>query len=70
MSKVIIDEILGVTPSEGFNVVASNRDALPGARLTLIDHLPTRGAAEERIALLRLSLPTGDFEIYAPINPR
>ena len=69
MSKVIIDEILGVTPSKGFNVVASSSNALPGARLTLIDHLPTRDAAEKRITLLRLSLPTGNFEIYAPVNP-
>jgi hypothetical protein len=70
MSKVIIDEILGVTPSEGFNVVALDCHALPGARLTLIDHLPTRDAAEVRLTLLRLSLPMGNFEIYAPINPR
>jgi hypothetical protein len=69
MSKAIIDEILKVTPSEGFNVVALDRHAEPGARLTLIDHLPTRDAAERCIALLRASAPTGDFEVYAPMNP-
>ena len=69
MSRAIIDEILSVTPSEGFNVVALDRHALPGARLTLIDHLPTRDAAERCIALLRVSVPTGDFEVYAPMNP-
>ena len=69
MSRAIIDEILSVTPSEGFNVVALDRHALPGARLTLIDHLPTRDAAERCIALLRVSVPTGDFEVYEPINP-
>jgi hypothetical protein len=70
MSNVSIGEILSVTPRDGFNVVASDRHAQPGARLTLVDYHPTRDAAEECVTLLRLSLPMGEFEIYAPANPR
>jgi len=69
MSKLVIDEILRVTPSRGFNVVATDWQARPGARLTLVEHHPTKDAAERCIALLRLSVPMGDFEVYAPINP-
>ena len=68
MTRAIIEEIRRFTPTHGFNVVAVDAYALPGERLTLVSHYPTREGAERRVEELRRQQPTSQFEVYAPLD--
>ena len=68
MKTAITREIEKFTPTEGANIVAIDSYELPGERLTLVEHCPSRAVAEARLLELQKEHPTAELAVYGPLD--